>query len=421
VSNSERSDSVSRLIHDSIDRRVNRRDILRRGAELGVAAPMLAAMIKVSETTTVFAQDAGEIVVGCPYNLTGSLQSIDVPAKDGSLLAAKLLNASGGVLGKQLKLVVENGESDVTTVSNICKKMVDEDKVIALVGLTDTDYVRAGGQVAQEKGIPFIDVGGTAPIIAQIGDFMFMLPFGDNVQAAVEAEFAQEKGWKTAAMLVNDGMTYTKFLAQYFKERYTMDDIGGQVIKELTYKVGDTDFSSQVTEIKGLNPAPDVLMISAGPEEIGTIVKQVREGGIETPILGGDGYDTPQLLELAGANARNVFFTTHEGIYGDQSDAAKKFNDEYNKEYGKAPDSIFAALGYDGINLLADGITRANDTAGDKIRDALAATTGFKGATGEISYTKDSHIPTKSVALVEAKDGKFELIKTTVPKTVPKA
>ena len=118
MSNSERSDSVSRLIHDSIDRRVNRRNILRRGAALGVAAPMLAAMIKVSETTTVFAQDAGEIVVGCPYNLTGSLQSIDVPAKDGSLLAAKLLNASGGVLGKQLKLVVENGESDVTTVGS---------------------------------------------------------------------------------------------------------------------------------------------------------------------------------------------------------------------------------------------------------------------------------------------------------------
>jgi len=162
-------------------------------------------------------------------------------------------------------------------------------------------------------------------------------------------------------------------------------------------------------------------MISAGPEEIGTIVKQVREGGIETPILGGDGYDTPQLLELAGPSARNVFFTTHEGIYGDQSDAAKKFNDEYTKAYGKGPDSIFAALGYDGINLLADGITRANDTAGDKIRDALASTTGFKGATGEISYTKESHIPTKSVALVEAKDGKFELIKTTVPKTVPKA
>ena len=107
----------------------------------------------------------------------------------------------------------------------------------------------------------------------------------------------------------------------------------------------------------------------------------------------GDGYDTPQLLELAGPSARNVFFTTHEGIYGDQSDAAKKFNESYTTEYGKGPDSIFAALGYDGINLLADAITRANDTAGDKIRDALAATQGFKAATGEISYIEDSQIP----------------------------
>ena len=156
MSNSERTDSVSRLINDSIDHRVSRRDILRRGAALGVAAPMLAAMVNVSETTPVFAQDAGEIVVGCPYNLTGSLQSIDVPAKDGSNLAANLLNANGGVLGKQVRLVIENGESDVTTVTNICKKMVDEDKVIALVGLTDTDYVprRRAGSPGEGDPVP---------------------------------------------------------------------------------------------------------------------------------------------------------------------------------------------------------------------------------------------------------------------------
>lgn len=420
MSRRDEQDTVSQLIHDSIEQRVSRREIFRRAAALGVAAPMVAAMVKVSETSVV-AQDAAEIVIGCPYNLTGAYQSIDVPAKDGSLLAAKLINANGGVLGKQVRLVVENGESEVTTVSNICKKMADEDKVIALAGLTDTDYVRAGGQVAQERGIPFVDVGGTAPIIAQIGDFIFLLPFGDNVQAAVAAEFAVEKGWTSCAMLVDDSTSYTKFLAQYFKERFTMEDLAGEVVKELTYKSGDTDFSSQITEIKALNPAPAVVFISAAPAEIGTIVKQAREAGIETPILGGDGYDTPQLLELAGDSAREVYFTTHEGIYGDQSEAAKTFADAFNTEYSKAPDSIFAALGYDGINLLADAITRAGETGGEKLKEALEATSGFKGATGEISYSKESHIPAKSVAIVETVDGKFELIKTTVPKTVPEA
>jgi branched-chain amino acid transport system substrate-binding protein len=420
VSDRERKDTVSRLIQDSIAQRVSRREILRRGAALGVAAPMVAAMVKVSETAVFAQDDAEEIVIGCPYNLTGAYQSIDVPAKDGSLLAAKLLNAEGGVLDKQLRLVVENGESDLTTITNICKKMAEEDKVIAFVGLTDTDYMRAGGQIAQEHGIPFLDVGGTAPLITQIGDFIYMLPFGDNVQAAAGAEFANEKGWKTTAMLVDDAMTYTKFLAKYFVDRYTMDDIGGEVVKELSYQIGDTDFSSQITEIQGLDPQPSVLFVSSNPGEIGTIIKQIREAGLETPILGGDGYDTPTLLELAGDSAREVYFTTHQGIYGDAPES-KAFSEAYNTEYGKVPDSVFAALGFDGINLMADAITRAGETGGEKVRDALGETEGFKGATGDITYKDGSHIPDKSVALIEVKDGKFNLIKIVVPTTVPPA
>ena len=416
----QKQDSVSELIHDSLNGRSTRREILRRGAALGVAASMVAAMIQVNDSP-VAAQDGEEIVIGCPYNLTGALQSIDVPAKDGSLLAAALLNANGGVLGKQVRLVVENGESDLTVVTTITKKMVDQDKVIGFAGLTDTDYVRAAGQVAQEKSLPFVDVGGTAPIIAQIGDYIFLLPFGDNVQAAVAAEFAAEKGWTSAAMLVNDGTSYTKFLAQYFKERYTADDIGGEIVKELSYKAEDTDFSGQITDIQALDPAPSVIFASAVPFEIGTLVKQIREAGLEIPILGGDGYDTPQLLELAGASAREVYFTTHEGIYGEQSPAAKTFNEAFTTEYGKGPDSIFAALGYDGVNLLCDAITRAGETTGEKVKDALAATTGFLGATGEISYVDGSHIPSKSVAIVVTKDGAFELVKTTAPNVVPEA
>jgi branched-chain amino acid transport system substrate-binding protein len=413
-------DTVSRLVQDSIAQRVSRREILRRGAALGMAAPMIAAMVTVTESTAVFAQDAAEIVIGCPYNLTGAYQSIDVPAKDGSLLAAKLLNANGGVLGKQLKLVVENGNSDLTTITNICKKMADEDKVVAFVGLTDTDYMRAGGQIAQERGIPFLDVGGTAPLITQIGDYIYMLPFGDNVQAAAGAEFANEKGWKTCAMLVDDAMTYTKFLAKYFKDRYTMDDIKGEVVKELSYQIGDSDFSGQITEFQGLDTQPDMFFVSSNPGEIGTIIKQFREAGIEQPILGGDGYDTPQLLELAGANARNVFFTTHQGVYGDAPES-KAFSEAFKTEYGKIPDSVFSALGFDGINLMADAMTRAGDTNGEKVRDALGQTTGFKGATGDISYKDGSHIPDKSVALIEVKDGKFNLIKIVVPTKVPAA
>lgn len=422
MTNRNRQDvgTVSELIRGAIEGRLSRREILRRAAALGVAAPMVAAMLKVSAMGVSAAPAGAELLIGCPYNLTGGLASIDNPARDGSMLAAKLLNAGAGVLGRPVKLVVDDGKTDLTANSNITKKMIEEDKVVALVGLTDTDYVRAAGTVAQQAKIPFLDVGGTAPIIEAIGDYIFMVPFGDNVQAAAGAEFANEKGWKTCAVLFDKAMTYATLLGKYFKDRYTDDELKGMVVKELEYQTGDTDFSSQMTDIKNLDPAPDFVYISSGPAEIGTIIKQARDAGIEQPIMGGDGYDTPDLVKLAGDRSRNVYFTTHQGIYGD-SPKGTEFATAYQTEYGKAPEAVYAALGFDGINLMADAINRAGATDGAKIKDALGATQGFQGATGTISYAPGSRIPQKSVALIEVKDGKFTLISIVVPKKVPAA
>ena len=224
---------------------LSRRRVLARGAALGVAAGLAgrANWALAQEGTPAAAAPSGEpIRIGQPYNLTGDYASIDTPARDGSALAAKEINARGGVLGRPLELIVYDGQSDLPTITSITQRMVEEDGVVALAGLTDTSYMRAAGPVAQENQIPFLDVGGTAPIITQIGDYIFMLPFGDNVQAAAAAEFAKEQGWQTAALLVDEAMDYTKFLARYFKDRFTMEDIGGQIVSELSYSIGDTDF-----------------------------------------------------------------------------------------------------------------------------------------------------------------------------------
>jgi branched-chain amino acid transport system substrate-binding protein len=246
-----------------------------------------------------------------------------------------------------------------------------------------------------------------------------MLPFGDNVQAAVAAEFAQEKGWKTTAILLDEAMDYTKFLAKYFKDRFTMEDIGGEVLSELTYASGDTDFSAQLTEFKNLDPQPDFLFISSNPQEIGTIVKQARDLGLTMPIMGGDGYDTPLLAELAPGSS-DVFFTTHQGLY-DDTPLTAAFNEAYEAEYGNPPEGVFAALGYDGIKLMADAIERAGTIDGAAVRDALAATQGFEGVTGTISYEPGVRIPSKSVALIEVVEGKNTLLEIVVPEVVPPA
>ena len=185
------------------------------------------------------------------------------------------------MLGRPLEIIIEDGKSDVPTITSVAKKLVEEDGVNVMVGLTDTSYMLAAGPVAQEAGIPFLDVGGTAPLITTVGDFIFMLPFGDNVQAAVAAEFAHEQGWKTAALLLDEAMDYTKFLAKYFKDRFTMEDIGGEIVSELSYSMGDTDFSAQLTEFENLDPQPDFLFVSSNPGEIGTIVKQARDLGLD--------------------------------------------------------------------------------------------------------------------------------------------
>ena len=330
------------------------------------------------------------------------------------------MSAAGGILGQPVTLQVYDGKSDLTEVSNVTRRLIDDDGVPVLAGLTDTSYFQAAGQLAQEAGIPMLDVGGTAPIITSIGDFIFMLPFGDNVQAAVAAEYAATQSYKTCAILKDDQSDYTLFLAQYFQDRFTMEDIGGEVVAESSYASGDTDFSGQLTEFANLDPQPDFLFISSGPSEIGTIVKQVRDNGIEIPIIGGDGYDTPLLLELAGEAAEGTVFTTHEGIYG-ESELGAAFNTAFQTEYGTPPANVFAALGYDGIKLIADAINRAGSLEGVAVRDALAATSGFAGVTGVITYEPGVRIPNKSVALIQVQGGVFTLLQVGLPATVPEA
>jgi branched-chain amino acid transport system substrate-binding protein len=218
-------------------------------------------------------------------------------------------------------------------------------------------------------------------------------------------------------LLYDNANDYTNFLASYFKARFTADDLAGLILDESTYQPGDPEYSSQLTEFQNLDPQPAFLYVAAMPENIGSIVAQARDFGLEQPILGGDGYDTPLLVELAGDKSHDVYFTNHAGLLGGSAEG-EAFVAAYQAEYGRAPESAFAALGYDGVRLMVDAISRAGSTDGAAIRDALQATQGYKGATGEISYQPDSRIPQKSVAIVEIVDQQQTLVDIMVPETV---
>ena len=419
-------DPVSRLIQEALAGRLSRREIMRRGTALGIAAPMLTAMARLApeaaaqDGTPLAAPTGQPIRVGAIYGLTGGMSSIDVPGNNGVLLAAAEINAGGGLLGRPLEVVVEDGRTDVTATTNATRKLIDEDQVAALLGLNDTTFALAVAPVAQEAGRVFLTCGATGPVIPETGDFVFMLPFGDNVQAAVGAEYAAEQGWTTCGLLLDDQLDFTIFLANYFKDRFDDEDIGGQIVSELTYSSGDTDFSAQMTEFAALDPQPDFWYFSSAPNEIGTIVRQAREAGLTQPIVGGDGYDTPLLLELGGEAANGVVFVTHQGVY-EESPAVLAFREAYQGQYGRSPESVFAALGYDGLRLMADAITRAGSDDPTAIRDALAATQGFEGVTGTVTYEGGSRIPNKGCALIEVRDVKFVFQRNVTPEKVPPA
>jgi branched-chain amino acid transport system substrate-binding protein len=361
----------------------------------------------------------GTIKIGGGFALTGDESALDLPAANGAKLAVKQINAAGGVNGSQIDFIVHDSQYKMDVTAQTAKQFVEQDKVPLMIGYTDTDSVIAAGPTFQTAKIPFITVGATSPKIpSQIGDMMFLACFGDNVQAAVGAEYSYKTFGKNAYFLWDKGVEYTTLLGSYFKSRFT--ELGGTLALEDSYEDKATDFSAQITKIKALSPKPDFYYVAAMPYNIGPLVKQFRDAGITGPIVGGDGYDTPDLVKVAGAAADNTFFTTHALIDATGGTAGiKKFITDYKAEYGNDPENAFAALGYDTVYLLVDAIKRAGSTDSAAVKTALEATKDFKGITGAITFSAGSHVPQKGVTVIAVKGGKFTLGAEVVPEKVP--
>lgn len=384
----------------------------------GIAA-VVSLTLSACGGTGTSSSAAGTIKIGGGFALTGDEASLDVPAANGAKLAVKEINAAGGVLGKQIDFIVHDSQYQTPIAQQTAKQFVEQDKVQAMVGYTDTDSILAAGPTIQAAGIPFITVGATSPKIpSQVGDVMFLACFGDNVQAAVGAEYALKNFGKNAYLLSDKGVEYTTLLAAYFKTRFT--EAGGKIVLEDSYDDKATDFSAQIAKVKALSPQPDFYYVAAMPYNVGPVVKQMRDAGITGPIVGGDGYDAPDLVKVAGAAANNVFFTTHALMDATNGTAGiKKFMAAYKAEYSKDPENAFAALGYDTVYLLADAIKRAGSMDAAALKKAIEATKDFPGITGKITFAAGSHVPQKGVTVIEVKDQKFTLAGEVVPEKVP--
>jgi branched-chain amino acid transport system substrate-binding protein len=379
-------------------------------AGLALAAGLFAA-------TGASAHDT--VKIGAPFNVTGALSSLDAPALNGAKLKLKEINDAGGVNGKTLELVVYDTKTDPTVVASTASQLINQDLVPVAMGFTDSDSVLAAGPIFQQAGIPFVTPGATSPKLPdQIGDMIFLACFGDNVQAAAGADFVKSKLNGSNVFLLRDNSTeYTTLLAKYFDDAFTHE--GGKIIGRDDYKSGDTSFTAQITKLKAMSTKPDVVYVSAMPDDIGLVVKQMRQAGVMEPIVGGDGYDTPLLISVGGDAANNVYYSTHAYMAEDSTPAIQKFYADYKAAYGTEPENAFAALGYDTVGLIADAIKRAGSEDPKAIRDAIAQTSGYAGVTGTISYPNGVRVPSKTVAMIGVKDEKLFLAEGVDPTYIP--
>jgi len=351
------------------------------------------------------AQQGDTIKVGINTELSGAVASYGTNAANGALLAIEEINAAGGVLGKQLEPLQRDCKSVADEAMSVSAALVGEG-IVAQIGPLTSGNVAGSTPVMMENQIPLLAPAATAVNVTvdektnKVRDFIFRVCYLDSDQGRRMANFALEDlGVKTAAIYGSTSDDYATGLAKYFKEEFTSK--GGTIVAEEGFVNGDKDFRATLTKIKNANP--EFIYVPGYYTEVAVLIKQAREMGITCPIGGGDGWDSPDMVSVAGAEAlNNTFFTNHYSVE-DPDPAIQKFVEAYKAKYNKLPDS-FAALGYDAARLLADAIERAGEADPIKIKEALEATKDFPGITGKMSMD-ENHNPVKNIVVIEYKDG----------------
>ena len=368
----------------------------------GLVAMSMMALL----TTGCGNTNSNEIKIGANLEMTGNTATFGQSATNGAKLAIKQVNAKGGVLGKQITLVVADNKSDTAEAANAMQKLATQDKVIASIAPIASSSVMAAAQVNESAKILGISPTASNPNVTvdpetgKVRDYLFRATFIDPFQGAVMANFAKNtlKAQK-AAVYIENSSDYAKGLGKFFKETFVQN--GGNIVSDEAYLAKDTDFKATLTKIKASNP--DVIFVPGYYQEVGMIIKQAREIGITVPILGADGWDSAKLPEIAGAEAlNNTFFSNHYSP-DDNSPEIKNFVEAYKAEYGQVPDA-FAALSYDATMMIIEAIKRAGVEDSVKVKDELAKTKEYQGVSGSITLD-EKHNAVKGVVIIEMKNG----------------
>ncbi len=357
--------------------------------------------------------NTSEIVIGHYGSMTGSEATFGESTDNGIKLAIEEINAAGGINGKKIRLITYDDKGDAREAGTAVTRLVTKDRVVAVLGEVASGLSLAAAPVCQENGVPMISPSSTNPKVTKIGDMIFRVCFIDPFQGSVCAKFARESDRlkaSKAAILTDQASPYSVGLQEEFEKAFVA--LGGTVVSKQTYQAGDQDFSAQLTAIRGSEP--EVIFVPGYYTDVGNIALQAKKLGVNTPLLGGDGWDSSKLGEIGGKALDGCFYSNHYS-HQDPSDRVQEFIKKYSAKHKQTPDGL-AALGYDAARILFEAMGRAKSLGGADLAAELAKTKDFDGVTGRISIDPDRNA-VKPAVMLEMKNGQPEFVSTIQPGT----
>jgi branched-chain amino acid transport system substrate-binding protein len=350
---------------------------------------------------------AGEIKIGLYLPMTGPAAAMGQMVWEGVQVAHRL---QPRVRGQEVKLVLLDTKSDKIEAANAVSRLIEKDKVAAVIGEVISSDTLAGVPIAERAAVPNISPTATNPLVTQNRKYAFRACLVDDLQGRVAARFAREnlKAQK-AAVLIDQAQDYCVGLANYFQKEFQR--LGGEIVGVSYIQTGDQDFSAQISALKAKKP--DLIYAPNYYAESALLAKQLQDLGVKAPILTGDGAQVPELLSIGGQAVEGMYFTAHFHRQSAVTPLGKKFLKAFEGKYKKDLDA-FSALGGDAYFLILNAMEKAGTTAGPQVAQALDATKNFPGVTGKITMGPD-HNPLKGVVVIKVENGKFTYQTTINP------
>jgi branched-chain amino acid transport system substrate-binding protein len=385
-----------------------RRENMRRNFSLFAIAVLCAGLFQGCKPPS-----GKEMKIGLITPLSGDVKTFGESVKNAFEIAVEEANASGGVAGMKVAVVIVDDRNDPTEASNAANLLINQQGVKAIVGSVTSKTTIPVSDLAQSFRIPTITGTATNPKVTVADgkrkDYMFRACYTDSFQGTVMAKFARETlGAATAAVLYDASNDYSKGIAEVFRDAFARME--GKMAAYESYGKDDVDFSALITKVKAADP--DVLFLPDYYNKVGLIAKQAREKGLKATLIGPDGWDSPELVKVGGDAIEGGYFSNHYSPEDTRSEVVNWVK-KYREKFQQTPDAL-GTLTYDATNMLLEAIRRAGSGDPGKIRDALASLKGFEGVTGTFTMDENGD-PVKSAVIIQIRGGKQKFLQIVNP------